>query len=100
MSPEFLGGLLQAGPAATAFVADFLPGLLSGDRAPSFGLDRVVEELDSLQRLAATLGSPAPVAGAVAQVHRDALRHFGALDGELLGAAYLEHLAGRRLGEG
>jgi 3-hydroxyisobutyrate dehydrogenase-like beta-hydroxyacid dehydrogenase len=98
VSPAFLGQLLSGSPAASAFVDDYLPALLAGDRLPSFGLDRVVEELESLRRLAAANQLPTPVADAVASVHHDALRHFGPVNGELLGAAYLEHMSGRRLG--
>jgi hypothetical protein len=35
----------------------------------------------------------------VTEVHRNALTHFGDVDGELLGAAWLEHLAGHTLAE-
>jgi 3-hydroxyisobutyrate dehydrogenase len=73
--------------------------MLAGDYLPSFGLDRVVEELDSLARLAETAGVPWPVSEKVAEVHRQALAHFGDEDGELLGAAWLEHAAGRRLAD-
>ncbi|MFG1921997.1 NAD(P)-dependent oxidoreductase [Cryptosporangium sp. NPDC048952] len=92
LAPEALGELLNDGPAASAFLRDYLPALTSGDRLPSFGLDRIVEELESVQALA-----PYPVSGAVTALYRDALAHFGPVNGELLGAAYLEHLAGRRL---
>ena len=99
VSAQTLSGLLNQSPAASAFVTDYVPALLAGDYLPSFGLERVVEELESLQRLAEAREVPLPVAKAVARVHREALEHYGPIDGELLGAAYLQHLAGRRLDE-
>jgi 3-hydroxyisobutyrate dehydrogenase-like beta-hydroxyacid dehydrogenase len=99
VSPERLAAVLGAGPAASAFVDRYLPLLLAGDYVPAFGLARVVEELDSLARLADVAGTPWAVSGRVAELHRQALTQFGDVDGELLGAAWLEHLAGRRLAD-
>ena len=99
LSPALLGDLLGRSPAASAFISEYLPALLDGDYLPSFGLDRCVEELESVAAAAAALGTPFAVSGAVTRVYRDALAHFGPINGELLGVAYLEHLAGRRLGE-
>ncbi len=91
--------LLPATPAASAFVRDHLPGLLTGDYLASFGLDRVVEELDGLERLAHTRDSPFAVGSAVSRIHRQALERFGATDGELLAVAHLEALAHRSLSD-
>ncbi|GAA0233261.1 hypothetical protein GCM10009539_18240 [Cryptosporangium japonicum] len=99
LAPGVLGELLGDGPASSDFLRDYLPALLAGDGLRSFGLDRVVEELDAVRSAAAAAGSPYVVAGAVTDLYRDALAHFGPVDGELLGAAYLEHLAGRRLAD-
>jgi 3-hydroxyisobutyrate dehydrogenase-like beta-hydroxyacid dehydrogenase len=92
-----LAELLPATPAASDFVRDHLPALLAGDYLASFGLDRVVEELDGLQRLAHTRDSPFAVGAAVSRVHREALERYGARDGELLAVAHLEAVAGRSL---
>jgi 3-hydroxyisobutyrate dehydrogenase len=79
-----------AGSAADSeFVAHYLPRLLAGDHAPSFGLDRVVEELDSLERLAGALGRTAELTALIARIHREALARFGPIDGELLGAVHV-----------
>lgn len=94
-----LAALLPETPAASAFVTDHLPALLAGDYLPAFGIDRVVEELDGLASLARQRRSPAEVSGAVARIHQDALDRYGAVDGELLGVAHLEQLAGRRLAD-
>lgn len=92
-----LAGVLAASPAGSMFVQTYLRSLLSGDYLPTFGLARVVEELDSLARMADSAGSPWSVSGGVAEIHRQALAHFGDVDGELLGAAWLEHVAGHTL---
>jgi 3-hydroxyisobutyrate dehydrogenase len=89
-----------AGSAADSdFVEQYLPRLLAGDHAPSFGLDRIVEELDSLERLARSLGLTAELTALVARIHRDALARFGSADGELLGVAHLAAAAGTSLAE-
>lgn len=85
--------LLEDSPAASAFARDYLPRMMDGDHIPTFGLHRVVEELDSLVRAAKTNGAPWAVSTAVRDLHRDALTHYGAIDGELLGAAFIAQLA-------
>jgi 3-hydroxyisobutyrate dehydrogenase len=97
LAPDRLADVLDASPAASEFVHTHLPSLLSGEYLPTFGLARVVEELDSLARMAELADTPWPVSTRVTEVHRQALAHFGDIDGELLGAAWLEHLAGHTL---
>jgi len=58
-----------------------------------------VEELDSLERLAGSLGLAAEVTALVARIHREALERFGPVDGELLGVAHLADAAGTSLSE-
>ncbi|HEX4791773.1 MAG TPA: NAD(P)-dependent oxidoreductase [Actinospica sp.] len=99
LSPGALREVLGDSPASSAFITDYLPHLFAGDYLPSFGLDRCVEELESVQALADQLGTPSPLSGQVVELYRSALRHYGAANGELLGVAYLEHLAGRRLSD-
>lgn len=85
--------LLNDSPVASAFARDYLPRLMDGDHLPAFGLHRVVEELDSLVRAAEASGAPWLVSTAVRDLHRDALTHYGTVNGELSGAAYIAHLA-------
>jgi 3-hydroxyisobutyrate dehydrogenase-like beta-hydroxyacid dehydrogenase len=99
LSADRLAGVLGASPAGSVFVQEHLPSVLDGDYLPAFGLARVVEELDSLARMADAAGMPWVVSRGVAEVHRQALAHFGALDGELLAAAWLEYLAGHKLAD-
>lgn len=88
---------LAGSAASSAFVTDYLPRLLDGDVVESFGLDRCVEELDSLDRFAGELGLPHELTSLVTRLHRDALARFGPVDGELLGAALVAERAGQRL---
>ncbi|MDM4763363.1 NAD(P)-binding domain-containing protein [Galbitalea sp. SE-J8] len=88
---------LRAGPTASALLDEWAPRLLDGDTAPDFGLDRVVEELEALVAIARAAGIEAPVASVTAATHREALAHYGAVDGELLGAAHLQRASGVRL---
>jgi 3-hydroxyisobutyrate dehydrogenase len=93
MSAALLG---SAGDSA--FVRQHLPALLRGDYLTDFGLDRCVEELDSVSRLADDEALPHPMLEALTELHRAALRHFGAVDGELMAVALLEAQAGSVLG--
>lgn len=97
LDPARLLQLLPGSPAASAMVSTVLPKLLDGDYLTSFGLDRCVEELDSIERLAQARGTPFDVSSAVTATHRKALAEFGPVDGELMGVAYLERLTGRTL---
>jgi 3-hydroxyisobutyrate dehydrogenase len=99
LATDRLAEVLDTSPAASEFVHTHLRSLLAGDYLPAFGLSRVVEELDSLVRMADSAGTPWSVSKHVAQVHRDALAHFGDVDGELLGAGWLEYLAGHTLAD-
>jgi 3-hydroxyisobutyrate dehydrogenase-like beta-hydroxyacid dehydrogenase len=92
-----LGSVLAAGPGGSAFLTGYLDRLLAGDDMPAFGIDRVVEELDTVTSLASEAGTPAELTAVVARLHRDALDRFGAVDGELLAARLLEARAGRTL---
>ncbi|MDX6301778.1 MAG: hypothetical protein QOF53_2992 [Nocardioidaceae bacterium] len=99
LATDRFAGVLDVSPAASEFVHTHLPSLLAGDYLPAFALARVVEELDSLEHLADSADTPWSLSTHVAKLHRDALDHFGDVDGELLGAAWLEHLAGHTLAD-
>ncbi|MEV6281968.1 NAD(P)-dependent oxidoreductase [Kribbella sp. NPDC051770] len=94
-SPERFAELLSGSAGDSAFAQRHLPALLAGNYLPDFGLDRCVEELNAVEHAAE--GLPHPVTTAVADLHRAALDHFGPIDGELLGPAWLEHQAGSTL---
>jgi 3-hydroxyisobutyrate dehydrogenase len=97
VSPDRMSALLHGSAGDSAFVANHLPALLAGDYLRDFGLDRCVEELDSIERTADQAGSPHPITTAVTELHRAALRHYGPVDGELMGPALLEERAGSLL---
>ncbi|GAB2596394.1 NAD(P)-dependent oxidoreductase [Kribbella endophytica] len=95
-SPAAFAEILKGSAGDSAFAQRHLPALLAGNYLPDFGLDRCVEELNAVEN-AAPVGLPHPITTAVADLHRAALDHFGPIDGELLGPAWLEEQAGSRL---
>jgi 3-hydroxyisobutyrate dehydrogenase len=99
LEPDRLRGVLSRSAAGSAFLDDYGHPLLAGDVLPTFGVDRVVEELDSLTSLAEEASIPFELSTVVARLHREALDRFGAIDGELLVARLLEQQAGRSLRE-
>lgn len=92
-----LADVFENSPASSEFIRSYLPALLEGNYLTSFGLDRCVEELDSLVRYAAALDTPFELSSGVAAIHRAALDRFGPVDGELLGVAHLEQIAKRKI---
>jgi 3-hydroxyisobutyrate dehydrogenase len=97
VSPAVMQAVLRDSAGDSAFAARHLPALLRGDYLRDFGLDRCVEELDSIEHTAGLTGTPHPLTSATAELHRDALRRFGPVSGELMGPAWLEEQAGTRL---
>lgn len=100
LSPSVLAQTIASSAASSEFVRTYLPSLLNGDYLTTFGLDRCVEELDAVVAAARSRDVPFEVSATVARLHREALDHFGAVDGELLGIALLEHRASARLHTG
>ena len=94
VSPNRMRTLLHGSAGGGAFVNGHLPALLAGDYLREFGLDRCVEELDSIERTSELAGTPHPLTATVAELHRAALNRFGPVDGELMGPAWLEEQAG------
>lgn len=97
LDPVSLASTLKRSAAGSVFLDEYVDLLLEGDYAETFGLDRVVEELDTLASLAKQEGIPFELSSLVARLHREALDRFGAIDGELLAAKLLEERAGRPL---
>jgi 3-hydroxyisobutyrate dehydrogenase len=58
VDPSTLAALLPDSPAASVLIRDYLPRLLQGDHVADFGLDRVVEELDSFSAFANERAGP------------------------------------------
>ncbi|UFS57510.1 NAD(P)-binding domain-containing protein [Subtercola endophyticus] len=94
IDPRALQDALTGSAGGSAFIDRHLDRLLAGDDMATFGLDRVVEELDTLTRLAADAELPFALSNLVAGIHHRALQRFGAVDGELLAARLLEAEAG------
>ncbi|CAN5128638.1 NAD(P)-dependent oxidoreductase [soil metagenome] len=95
--PARLRQTLAASAAGSVFIDEYLDALFAGDYLESFGIDRVVEELDTLVSLARDTTVPFELSTHVRRLHREALERFGAIDGELLAAKLLEERAGATL---
>jgi 3-hydroxyisobutyrate dehydrogenase-like beta-hydroxyacid dehydrogenase len=95
---ETTRAILAQSAGGSVFLDRHAPLLLDGDDMSDFGLDRVVDELEAVERAAAAAGIPSGVLATVADIHREALAEFGPVDGELLGARLIERRAARRLG--
>lgn len=97
LDPETVRGALTHSAADSRFVRTDLEALFRGDYLTDFDLGRVTEELDAITELASELGMPFELSNLVRDMHARALDRFGPRDGELLGVAMLEELAGIRI---
>lgn len=97
LSPDTLRATLTASAGGSVFLSEHLPHLLDGDYLEEFGIDRVVEELDTLSALADAHSIPFETSDVVVRLHREALATYGAVRGELLAAKLLEERAGNTL---
>ena len=100
LSPDTLRNQLAGSAGGSVFIDEYLDRLLSGDYLETFGIDRCVEELETLVSLAQGADVPFELSSTVARLHREALERFGAIDGELLAAKLLEERAGGALRPG
>jgi 3-hydroxyisobutyrate dehydrogenase len=94
LSPATLRDQLAASAGGSVFIDEYLDRLLAGDYLGTFGIDRCVEELETLVSLARGADVPFELSSTVERLHREALERFGAIDGELLAARLLEERAG------
>lgn len=97
IGPAALHELLRDSAGGSRFLDEHASRLLDGDYLESFGIDRVVEELDTIRAMGEHAGVPTPVLDSSARIHREALERFGPQLGELLAVKLLEEHAGRRL---
>jgi len=97
LAAPVLADLLRDSAGGSRFLDHDLGRLLDGDYLTTFGLDRVVEELDTVAGMSRTAEVPTPVLDASAQLHRAALERYGPEPGELLAVKLLEERVGRRL---
>jgi len=88
IDPRQLHQTLMDSPADSVFVRDVVPGYLAGDLMATFGMDRIVEELEAIEQFARVNDAPAAVTGSTATLYREALDHYGPIAGELLGMKY------------
>jgi 3-hydroxyisobutyrate dehydrogenase len=97
ITPSVLRRQLASSAGGSVFIDEYLDRLLAGDYLETFGIDRCVEELETLVALAQGTDVPFELSSTVARLHREALGRFGAIDGELLAARLLEERAGATL---
>jgi 3-hydroxyisobutyrate dehydrogenase len=100
LPPATLRAHLSKSAGGSVFLDDYLDRLLEGDYLEHFGIDRCVEELETLVSLAGEAGMPFELSSVVARLHRETLERFGPVDGELLAARLLEERAGHPLRAG
>jgi 3-hydroxyisobutyrate dehydrogenase len=91
---------LACSSASSTFVRRDIEAVFDGDYLPSFGLDRICEELEAVTALAHGHEVPWELSDQVLQTYRRALTRYGPADGELLAVALLEEEAGQALGPG
>jgi len=97
LSAPALHDLLRDSAGGSRFLDEHLGRLLDGDYLTTFGIDRVVEELDTVGALSRAADVPTPVLDASADLHRSALARYGPVPGELLAVKLLEERTGREL---
>ncbi|MET7279849.1 NAD(P)-dependent oxidoreductase [Kribbella sp. NPDC005582] len=88
IDPAQLHETLLDSPADSVFVRDVVPAYLAGDLLTTFGMDRIVEELEAIEQFARVNDAPAAVTGSTATLYREALDRYGPIAGELLGMKY------------
>ena len=88
---------LQRSAVAGRFVDVDLRALLGGNYLTTFGLAGCHDELAAVCDLAGETETPFAVSRVITDIYQQALESFGAVDGELMGAAFLETKAGRTL---
>lgn len=94
LSPGVMRPLLATSAAGGAFVDDYVPRLLQGDYVDAFGIDGVLEQLDTVVTTARMRGAPAELLTHVRDLHAAARERFGSVAGELLVIKLLEDRAG------
>jgi 3-hydroxyisobutyrate dehydrogenase len=94
LDPETARQALALTAATGRFLTDDAPAFLRGDNYESFGLSRCCDQLAAVVELGAQLAVQLSVTTEVADLHRQALAHYGDVDGELLGARWVAERAG------
>jgi 3-hydroxyisobutyrate dehydrogenase len=90
---ESLLGAIGRSAAGSELVHSHGEGLLRGDYLESYGLNRCCDQLDALVDQASQDGVPHELTATVRDAYRDALAHYGPVDGELLAVRRLEERA-------
>jgi len=94
LDPEAVRVALSQSAAAGRVLSDDARAFLRGENLPSFSLARCCDQLSAVLGMGERLAVELTVARAVTDVHRQALAHYGGVDGELLGARWVADRAG------
>jgi 3-hydroxyisobutyrate dehydrogenase len=97
IDPAVLEHALADSSAASTFIRRDMGLVFQGDYLPSFGLDRICEELEAVTALAGDYHVPWELSDLVRRTYLRALARYGPVDGELLAVALLEEEAGDKL---
>jgi 3-hydroxyisobutyrate dehydrogenase-like beta-hydroxyacid dehydrogenase len=97
LSPAAVQRLLRDSAGGSRYLDVHAERLLDGDYLTTFGIDRVVEELDTLSAMKDEGRVVTPILDASRTLHRAALNRFGPELGELLAVKLLEDESGRQL---
>jgi 3-hydroxyisobutyrate dehydrogenase len=97
VDPDVVRAAVGQSAAASRFMSSDADALLDGDDLISFELARCCEQLSSVVALGSAFGMPLELASVVAATHERALRRYGDVNGELLGARLVAEEAGIEL---
>lgn len=97
IDPAVLKRALGSSSAASVFINRDLGAVFQDDYLPSFGLNGICQELDTVTGLAREYQTPSELSEVVGRTFRRARARYGPADGELLAIALLEEEAGQKL---
>ena len=97
LDPVRLRGMLAERAGGSILLERDYAAVLQGQYMPSFGIDRVVEQLNTARVLAEAHRVPFELTALVERIHRQTLQRYGPIEGELLAARLLEERSGSML---
>jgi 3-hydroxyisobutyrate dehydrogenase len=100
IDPAVLARALGGSSAGSVFIDRDLSAVFRDDYLPSFGLDGICRELDTVTALAREHRTPSELSDVVRRTFQRALARYGPADGELLAVALLEDESGQKLRPG
>ncbi len=98
LDPAVVRDALGQSAASSRFLVEHADALLAGDDLSTFGLARCCDQLAALLAIGQAHTVPLQLVAALVDIHRQALAHYGDIDGELLGARWVADRAGVSFG--